>query len=242
MTTQMDALVRAAFGLEAPDQEQAQQSAATPDPEAQDDACPICLESLSETGATMLTTSCGHQFCASCLRAATTRSAACPLCRGRAHACLEKNRAACALCRADIPSIKEVMMMHSAASARTNARARCSSVWVVLLTVLSVLLLIYLSCAEMCPERQAFDVLYSAPFWAIVCISIFISVLNILHGTVCCSLQQPYAQQQAYTAALSQGARSRVAPEVLETASPRGDGTGSPVGPSPTHGRPQLPV
>ena len=102
MTTQMDALVRAAFGLEAPDQEQAQQSAATPDPEAQDDACPICLESLSETGATMLTTSCGHQFCASCLRAATTRSAACPLCRDFVHTCESLRPAACGLCRAGI--------------------------------------------------------------------------------------------------------------------------------------------
>ena len=100
----------------APD-EQAAQSAATPVPsrdsrapqapasprtEAQE--CPICLESLTETGATMLTTSCGHQFCASCSRGHGAPAAALPRAR---PSCLEKNRDACALCRADIPSIRD---------------------------------------------------------------------------------------------------------------------------------------
>ena len=213
----------------------AHQSAAMPDPtpdsrepqyldpesprsEGEEDACPICLEPQTEAGA-VLTTSCGHRFCASCLRAATSRSAACPLCRGRAHACLQKNRAACALCRADIPSIKEAMMMDYAASARVNLYARCTNVWVALITILSVMFLVYVSCHEIVSwlgisstaSAGRLDTLYSVPLWAIACIFIVISVLNIFNGAMCAHHLYVRGERPAYTAALSQAAR-RVAP------------------------------
>ena len=240
----------------APD-EQAAQSAATPVPsrdsrapqapasprtEAQE--CPICLESLTETGATMLTTSCGHQFCASCLRAATARSAACPLCRGRAHACLEKNRDACALCRADIPSIKEIMRIDSAASTRLDVYTRCTNVWVALFTILCVMFLIYCSFGEILTwfgvssqtNAGRLDRLYSVPLWAIAIILIFISLLNIMNGAVCAH----HIHVRRYTAALSQGARVTPLPHASRRpeleADPDPEAGGIPPPP------PQLPV
>ena len=265
----MDALVRAAVGLVAPDEHaRAQRSATTtpstasrdpeapassPRAEAQEDACPICLEAQTETG-TMLTTSCGHKFCASCLRAATTRSAACPLCRRRAHACLEKNRATCALCRADIPSIKEFMTMDSVESMRANAYyTRCTGAWVALLTLLSVLLLVYLTCLEMCPaDARAMDALYSVPFWAVAMIAIIISMLNVINGAVCAQHAYVRAEQPAtvaYMAALSSPSQSArvapvppVAPQLPASPETHGRAIMTPAGPSLAHGRPQLPV
>ncbi len=69
--------------------------------DADADMCPICLDADLEDG-TMLTTSCSHRFCASCLRMASNRSPKCPLCRDFVHTCESLRPAACGLCRAGI--------------------------------------------------------------------------------------------------------------------------------------------
>ena len=91
--------------------------------------CPICFARMSappsagaapETSSAIVT-SCGHRFCAECLRAATRRSSKCPLCRGQAHRCEEKDDA-CAMCRVGIVARKDAAAIVDAAR-RRDARS-----------------------------------------------------------------------------------------------------------------------
>ena len=114
--------------------------------------CPICYVSLSERDADAgaaaaaevapcaagaearalpLTTSCGHQFCASCLVATASRSPKCPLCRRSVHACEERDAAACKLCAAKASAAARargcacfrVALTRAAATRHARARA-----------------------------------------------------------------------------------------------------------------------
>ena len=93
------------------------------------DVCPICLDADLEDG-TMLTTSCGHRFCASCLRMASNRSPNCPLCRDFVHTCETLRPAACGLCRAGIqgaptPAWRKTAL-RALCAARTSRPSRSS--------------------------------------------------------------------------------------------------------------------
>ena len=71
--------------------------------------CPICLSPLDNaSGVAMLTTTCGHRFCAGCLGASAQRSPKCPLCRSALHDCKGEQPESCELCTAKVRNRQRV--------------------------------------------------------------------------------------------------------------------------------------
>ena len=74
--------------------------------------CPVCFAPFAEPRASddddaqvmlaVVTTACGHRFCAGCLHTAALRTPSCPMCRCDIHDCAEPNPASCDLCKAEV--------------------------------------------------------------------------------------------------------------------------------------------
>ena len=74
--------------------------------------CPICMKAFGEADVEqgggdvpsdeVLTTSCGHKFCAECLRQSARNSLSCPMCRAPIHQCTSHQLQSCRLCMAKV--------------------------------------------------------------------------------------------------------------------------------------------
>ena len=97
-------------------------------------ACPVCLAPFApddpedaRADDAVVTTNCGHRYCAGCLRAAALRSPSCPLCRGEAHDCRAPAPGSCALCKAAIATSADHARRRAALPAADPPRARPSA-------------------------------------------------------------------------------------------------------------------
>ena len=80
---------------------------------AEQSECPVCFAPFAPPRASddddddvqvavVVTTECGHKFCAGCLHTAALRTPSCPMCRCDIHDCAEPNPASCDLCKAEV--------------------------------------------------------------------------------------------------------------------------------------------
>ena len=79
---------------------------------AEQSECPVCFAPFAPPRASdddddvqvavVVTTECGHKFCAGCLHTAALRTPSCPICRCDIHDCAEPNPPVCDLCKAEV--------------------------------------------------------------------------------------------------------------------------------------------